>query len=99
MSFQHNQRLGLRKVFAVLLLILLATEVLFFLLVSCPIKTYSFAGTNAHCIIDDAYHYLAERGIMGRTHTVQHPMPQIHESLSTDSGVWLEVCLLHSRAA
>ena len=60
---------------------------------------YLATGTNGHCILDDAYHYLAERGIEGRNHTVKHPMPQSPESVSTDSGVDMEVCLSQSGAA
>lgn len=58
------------------------------------IVTYSAIGTNGHCILDDAYHYLAERGIMGRTSTVKTPLAQTPESVSTDSGMGMEVCLL-----
>ena len=61
--------------------------------------TYSAIGTNGHCILDDAYHYLAERGIMGRTHTVKDPLPQTPDSVSTDSGVGMEVCTFQSGAA
>lgn len=53
---------------------------------------YSVIGTNGHCILDDAYHYLAQRDIVGRTHTVKHPLPQTPESVSTDSGIEVEVC-------
>ena len=61
--------------------------------------TYKSVGTNGHCILDDAYHYLANRGILGRTHTVISPSPQTPDSLSTDSGVEVEVCFLQPRVA
>ena len=35
--------------------------------------TQKTIGTNGHCILDDAYHYLNERGIIGRTHTITDP--------------------------
>lgn len=54
------------------------------------VNSFGYGGTNGHCILDDAYHYLAERGIKGRTHTVKSPMPQSPEALSTDSGVGME---------
>ncbi len=58
--------------------------------------TYSAIGTNGHCILDDAYHYLAERGIVGRTRTVKQPLCKSHESVSRDSGVGMEVCPFQS---
>ena len=61
--------------------------------------TYKTVGTNGHCILDDAYHYLAGRGILGRTHTVICPLPQTPESLSPDSGLGVEVCSSRPRAA
>ena len=61
--------------------------------------TYQTVGTNGHCILDDAYHYLARRGVLGRTHTVISPLPQTPESLSTDSGVDVEVCSFRPSAA
>ncbi|KAJ5630171.1 polyketide synthase [Penicillium herquei] len=35
------------------------------------ISSYGISGTNAHCILDDAYHYLKERGILARHKTVE----------------------------
>lgn len=58
--------------------------------------TYLAVGTNAHCILDDAYHYLAERDIVGRTRTVRQPLCLTPDSVSTDSGVGMEVCPVQS---
>ena len=43
-------------------------------------------GTNGHCILDDAFHYLSIHGIQGRTRTVDLPAPLSPDSQSTDSG-------------
>ncbi|KAB8223148.1 hypothetical protein BDV33DRAFT_200703 [Aspergillus novoparasiticus] len=34
------------------------------------INSFGFGGTNGHCIIDDAYHFLRERGLVGYHNTI-----------------------------
>ncbi|KAK2739800.1 Type I Iterative PKS [Onygenales sp. PD_40] len=36
------------------------------------VNSFGFGGANAHAILDDAYHYLANRGIIGNHSTVVH---------------------------
>ena len=48
------------------------------------VNSFGYGGTNGHCIIDDAVHYLASRGVTGRSRTVQRPaLPGLS---SPDSG-------------
>lgn len=42
------------------------------------ISAYGISGTNAHCILDDAYHYLKERRITAR-HTTSETVPSENE--------------------
>ncbi|KAL8990768.1 MAG: hypothetical protein Q9169_008041, partial [Polycauliona sp. 2 TL-2023] len=46
------------------------------------INSFGFGGANAHAIIDDAYHYLRERGLIGNHDTAVH-----EEDSGSDSGI------------
>ncbi|KAL8903861.1 MAG: hypothetical protein Q9207_003659 [Kuettlingeria erythrocarpa] len=51
------------------------------------INSFGFGGANAHAIIDDAYHYLSERGLVGNHNTTVHEDDDGSDSgISTGSG-------------
>ena len=55
------------------------------------INCFGFGGTNAHIILDDAFHYLSERGIKGN-----HSSIEVSASASpstTDSGIMIDTPL------
>ena len=41
------------------------------------VNSFGFGGSNAHVIIDDAYHYLSSRGLFANHCTVERPSEQI----------------------
>ncbi|TLD08012.1 hypothetical protein PspLS_12072 [Pyricularia sp. CBS 133598] len=50
------------------------------------VNSFGFGGANAHVILDDAYHFLVERGLKGNHSTVVFPEVDCSDS---DSGVSL----------
>ena len=40
------------------------------------VNSFGFGGSNAHVIVDDAYHYLSSRGLSANHCTVKHPFEE-----------------------
>ena len=47
-------------------------------------NSFGFGGSNVHVILDDAYHYLKSRGLIGSHHTARLPFEP--EEFSTQNG-------------
>ncbi|KAM7210294.1 lovastatin diketide synthase [Rhypophila decipiens] len=55
------------------------------------VNSFGYGGSNGHVILDDAFHYLRDRGLTGHHNTVETSIrrPSLASSQSTDSAVFL----------